>query len=43
LSLELGMCLMIRAMSITGGHADLVDTARLEAAHCVAPPMTSAR
>jgi formiminotetrahydrofolate cyclodeaminase len=27
------MCLMIKAMSITGGHADLVDTARLEAAH----------
>lgn len=30
---ELGMCLMIKAMSITGGHADLVETARREAAH----------
>jgi len=30
---ELGMCLMIKAMSITGGHADLVEAARLEAAH----------
>ena len=29
---ELGMCLMIKAMSITGGHNDLVDTARREAA-----------
>lgn len=27
------MCLMIKAMSITGGHADLVEAARLEAAH----------
>ena len=26
------MCLMIKAMSITGGHDDLVDTARREAA-----------
>jgi formiminotetrahydrofolate cyclodeaminase len=29
---ELGMCLMIKAMSITGGHGELVEAARREAA-----------
>jgi len=30
---ELGISLMIKAMSITGGHEELVDAARQEAAH----------
>ena len=30
---ELGISLMIKAMSITGGHDELVDAARQEAAH----------
>lgn len=30
---ELGISLMIKAMSITGGHDDLVDAARKQAAH----------
>jgi formiminotetrahydrofolate cyclodeaminase len=30
---ELGISLMIKAMSITGGHDDLVNAARQEAAH----------
>ena len=29
----LGISLMIKALAITGGHPDLVDAARLEAAH----------
>ena len=30
---ELGISLMIKAMSITGGHAELIGAARLEATH----------